>query len=175
MLQYSYCFLLLWGDPSGWIDKWREERNVFVVFIEFSCIIFKLSGRSYLILRNMVYGCRWWASPYALNEQTTKSLRVRYMFWTSLWIVAFYLHHVIEFCRVDVTLVNLCVTHSEIMLLILSCEVHRFQIVPFGQPKNGGCCVHIWFLTRVPSVCDFNSITPLFSVTPISGMCTENS
>jgi hypothetical protein len=31
---------------------------VFVVFIEFNGIMFKLSGKSYLILRNMVYGCR---------------------------------------------------------------------------------------------------------------------
>jgi hypothetical protein len=30
--------------------------------------------------------------------------------------------------------------------------------------------MHIWFLTRVPSVRDFDSVTPLFSVTPISGV-----
>jgi hypothetical protein len=82
----------------------------------------------------------------------------------------FYLHHVVELYRVGVTLVNLCITRSEMMHLTLSCEVHRFRIVLFGQPENGGRCVHIWFLTRVPSVRDFDSVTPLFSVTPISGV-----
>ena len=41
-------------------------------FNEFSCIIFMLSGGSYLILRNMFYGCRWWASLYALTGERLK-------------------------------------------------------------------------------------------------------
>jgi hypothetical protein len=60
---------------------------------------------------------------------------------------------------VDITLVNLCVTRSKTMHLTLSCEVHHFRIIPFGQPENGGCCVHIWFLARVPSIRDFDSVT----------------
>jgi hypothetical protein len=35
--------------------------------------------------------------------------------------------------------------------------------------------VHIWFLTRVPSVRDFDSVTPLFSFTPISSVRLEHS
>jgi hypothetical protein len=35
--------------------------------------------------------------------------------------------------------------------------------------------VHIWFLTRVPSVRDFDSVTPLFSFTPISSVRSEHS
>jgi hypothetical protein len=67
-------------------------------------------------------------------------------------------------------LANLCVTRSGMMHLTLSCEVHRSRIVPFGQTENGGHCVHIWFLTRVPSIHDFDSVTMLFSFTPISSV-----
>jgi hypothetical protein len=99
---------------------------------------------------------------------SSKRPRARYIFWTSLWNIVFYLHHVVELYRVHVTLANLCVTHSGMMHLTLSCEVHHSWIIPFGQPENGGRCMHIWFLIRVPSVHDFDSVTLLFSFTPIS-------
>jgi hypothetical protein len=84
--------------------------------------------------------------------------------------VVFDLHHVVELDSVHVTLANICVTRSGTMHLTLSCEVHRFRIVPFGQPENGGRCVDIWFLTRVPFIYDFDSVTLLFYITPISGV-----
>jgi hypothetical protein len=106
---------------------------------------------------------------------SSKRSRARYIFWTSLWNIVFYLHHVIELYRVHITLANLCVTRSGTMHLTLSCAVHCSWNVPFGQSEKGGRCVHIWFLTRVPSVHDFDSVTPLFSFTPISSVWLENS
>jgi hypothetical protein len=144
-------------------------------FTKFSCIIFKLSGRSYLSLRYMFFGCRWWTSLYILNRGTTKRSRTRYIFWTPLWNVEFYLHHIIELYRIHVTLANLCVTRSGTMHLTLSYEVHHSRIVPSGQPKNGGCCMHICFLTRVPPIHNFDNVTPLVFITPISSMWSENS
>jgi hypothetical protein len=106
---------------------------------------------------------------------TSKRPWARYIFWTSLWNVVFYLHHVIELYMVHITLANLCIIHSRMMHLTLSCEVHRSRIVPFGHPENGGCCMHIWFLTRVHSIHDFDSVTLMFSFTPISSVWSENN
>jgi hypothetical protein len=78
--------------------------------------------------------------------------------------------------NVHVILANICVTRSGTMHLTLSCEVHRSQIVLFGQPENDGRCVHIRFLTCVCSVHDFDSVTPLFSKLPSSnelGIATD--
>jgi hypothetical protein len=123
-----------------------------------------------------VYGCMLVmivGDEFLSTWGSSKRSRARYIFWTLLWNID--LLHVLELYSVHVTLANLCITRSGMMHLALSCEVHRSRIFPFGHPKNGGHCVHIWFLTWVPTVHDFENVTPLFSVTPISDVWLENS
>jgi hypothetical protein len=50
----------------------------------------------------------------------------------------------------------------------LNCEVHHSWIVPFGQPENGDHRVLSGYIgSYVSFVCGFDSITLLFSGTPI--------
>jgi hypothetical protein len=64
------------------------------------------------------------------------------------------------------------------MHLTLCCEVHYSKIIQriLDSPENGDQRVLSGYASScVFFICGFSIVTPLFSVTPILGMCLENS
>ena len=71
---------------------------------------------------------------------------------------------------------KLCVTHSGTTHLTFTCEMRSPNCpVHFGQLENGSLCILFGMCLVYVSARDFDSITQLFSDTPGSGVCSENS